>query len=45
MVPLAVSGLPIVATAVLGAIALFFVLLRRDARDEAEEEEDPGPGA
>jgi hypothetical protein len=43
MIPLAVSGLPIVAGAVLGAIALFVVLLRRDARDEAEE--DPGPDA
>jgi hypothetical protein len=40
MIPLAVSGLTVIAVAVSGALLLMIVLLRADDREHPEEHED-----
>ncbi len=42
MFVIAASGLPIIAGAVLSALGLLYVLLRREGREEAEEGPEDG---
>jgi hypothetical protein len=40
MTPLAVSGLPVIAVTVSGAVLLLIALLRGDAREHPDERDD-----